>query len=201
MKTVVVFLLMVVIVVTAGAEEFEWQGIQSLACIGGEVPIVEDKLSFRSSVSYFWIPSDGTQLFFSYSGPKWTVKKWTKKDSFWLAPQVGVAGNWTEDGSDAILLSLWSGISLFEGQVSLFVEEETYLNLGQKDYYAYYSLDYSPIGCINIGAHLQQVNKKVSFGPHIGITRGSWHSELRYFAGFQEDNRGHTIRAVTGLSF
>lgn len=201
MKSAVVFLLIVAVVAAAQAKEFEWQGVQTLALIGGEVPVVEDKLSFRSSVSYFWIPGDGTQLFFSYIGPRCTVKKWAKKDSFWLAPQVGVAGNWAEDGSDSVILSLWSGISFLEGKASLFLEGEGYLNPNQKDHYGYGSFNYSPSGFLNVGVHTEQVNGKVSFGPHIGIARGPWHTELRYFAGFQEDNRGQTVRMVTAFSF
>jgi len=202
MKTVVALLLMVIIVAAAQAEEFKWQGIQVVTSIGGEVSIAEDKLLFRSSVSCLRIPNKDTEMSFIYSGPKWIIKKWSKKDSLWLAPQVGVAGNWTEDGSDAVILSLWGRIVLFEGQFSLFVEEETYVNLGQTDYYAYYSADYHGlVGCLNIGAHLQQLNRAVNFGPHIGVTHGAWHSELRYSIGFQESNAGHVVRITTGLSF
>lgn len=201
MKAIVVFLLVMVVIAAAEAKKLEWQGAQALTLIGGEFPIIEQQLSFRSSVSYFWIPSNDTQLFFSYLGPKWTVKKWTAKDSLWLAPQLGVTGNWTEDGSDAVILSLWSGASFFEGQVALFLEGEGYLNSNQQDYYGFYSFEYSPTNYLNVGIHTEQLNELFSFGPHIGISHGGWHSELRYFAGLQKDNYGQTVRIVTALSF
>lgn len=201
MKVVAVFLLVGVIISVVGAEEFEWQGTQVLTLIGGEFPIIQQKLSFRSSISYFWVPSDGTQSFFSYLGPKWNVKRWTAKDSLWLAPQLGVAGNWTEDGSDAVILSLWSGTSFFKGQVALFLEGEGWLNSNQQDYYGFYSFEYTPTNYLNVGVHAEQLNKLISFGPHVGISHGGWHSELRYFAGLQEDNYGQTVRIVTALSF
>jgi len=204
MKAMVAFLLMfmVVMVATVQAKEFEWQDPQVLIPIGGEVPIIEDKFSFRSSISYFRIPSAEVEQFYSYMGPKWTVKKWNKNDSFWLAPQIGVvSGDKMDYGKAALILSLWSRAVFLNGSVAVFAEAEGYLNPSQQAYYGYYCADYIFAGTVNVGVHAEQVDKTVSIGPHIGITHGSWRSELSYLAGFQESNYGHAIRMTTGSSF
>ncbi len=93
-----------------------------------------------------------------------------------------------------------SGLKL-DGRFALFIETEGYLNRSQQIYYGYYCADYNFPDAVNIGFHAEQVDMDVSIGPHIGITRGPWHSELLYFACFQEDNYGHTVRITTGFSF
>jgi len=203
MKAIMVFLIAVVMVSAVEAKEkkFKWQGAQVLIPIAGEVPVIKDKLLVRSSISYIRIPSDGTEQFYSYMGPKWIVGKWTEKDSFWLSPQMGVAGNRTEDGSDALILSLWGRVSCLDGRFALFIETEGYLNSSEQIYYGYYCADYNSPGAVNVGFHAEQIDRNVSIGPHIGITRDPWRSELLYFACFQEDNYGHAVRITTGFSF
>lgn len=179
--------------------EFPWQGAQIQTVINGEAPLslLEGRLSVFGSATHFWVPSGDANFVFTYMGPKLKAADW-----FWVAvPLLGVAANWTEDGGDALIVSLWSGMSFLDGRLTVFLEGERYFNPDQQDLYGYQSVDYAIYGPLNLGVQAEEVNQLATFGPHIGITKGPWHGEVQYHAGVQEDNRGHTVRIFTGLSF
>jgi len=189
-------LMLMVLVQSAKAENFPWKGSQVMFSVGGAVEMIENKLFVRGSGIYFWVPENGLNMFFVYFGPKWQIADW-----IWIAPQVGFAGNWTLNSKDAADFSLWTGLSFFQSRLTVFLEGDAIVNHDQQDYYGYYSIDYNPLSWLNAGIQGEQINKGVMFGPHLGYTNGPLHLEVQYYAGFQQSNKGHTIRFFTRLFF
>jgi hypothetical protein len=178
----------------ARAKGFPWQGAQLQAGIGGAIPVVGDKLSVRASACLFTVPENKFIMAFVYSGPVWSPADW-----IWIAPQIGYAANWMT--TDAGIVSVWIGLSFFEGKLTIFTENEAIFNHRRADYYGFHSVDYNPLAWLNIGAQAEAVNRNVMFGPHVGFSKGPWHMEIQWYAGAQPDNTGHAVRLATFLNF
>lgn len=176
------------------AADFPWNGAQIQAGIGGHVPLRGEGIAFQASGMIFTVPENKMIVFFSYAGPVFAPVEW-----FWIAPQIGYAANWME--TDAGIASVWMGFSFFEGQLTLFTENEAIFNHKRADYYGYHSVDYNPLDWVNLGIQVEAVNRLATFGPHIGFSKGPWHFEVQWHAGVQEENLGHGIRIFTCLNF
>lgn len=179
---------------SALADNFPWNGAELMIKIGVEMPLPNPKFSLNAHAVYFTVPSKDINMYFAYVGVKWKPFNW-----LWLMPMLAYAGNWA--GTDGLDTSLSSCFSLFGGKATLFLEGDVILTHQQIDYYGYYSADYHLFRKINFGFHATQINDGVTFGPHIGITKGNLSIEFQYHVGFQDSNRGETIRAFTALNF
>ena len=195
-KLVIICLIYLILPISASAKHFSWQGAQVQTVAGGGIELIEKTLTLRGSATYFWVPEKGVNMFFTYFGPKWQIADW-----IWVAPLVGLAGNWTLSGKVAADLSLWTGLSFFDSQLTVFLEGEAIVNEDQQDYYGYYSIDYNPLSFFNVGVQGEQVNEGIQFGPHVGFSKGPWHFEVQYYAGLQDVNYGHAVRIFTLLFF
>lgn len=168
-----------------------WSGTEVLVSAQTEVSV------FRASVAYFGVPKAGTDILFSYFGPKLRFGEWG-----WISPQLGVAANW-KNQTDFLDASLWGSASY--KSLSLFLEGDYLMASGQKaDIYSYGSLDFN-WDSYNVGAHIEGVNRIFGYGPQIGVSKAvqewSWHGEVQYYLRPVEGQFSHTVRFVSGLSF
>ncbi|MBI4714115.1 hypothetical protein HY771_02945 [Candidatus Uhrbacteria bacterium] len=184
----IVFVLLVSSVANA-----KWLGTQILTIAGVNDSPVTDTISLRGSAHMFSIPGQDFNLLFGYVGPRFKLTDW-----FWTAPQVGSAANWTPDGGDAFLTSVWNGITL--GDLFIFLEWDVYFYEGGRDYYGYYFLDYN-IGQVTIGPQIEHVNEDTIVGPHVTFyTNGGQFFSTQYYVA-AKDEFAHTVRFVAGLFF
>ena len=183
------------------AEEFPWRWAEIQIRIAGELPVIQDALSLNAHAVYFSVPGNDVHLYFMYVGVKWMVTDW-----FWVKPMLGYVGNWS--GGDSFDISFWTGSSLFGGNITFGSESDILINGEcEVNYYAYYTGDLHLFRVLNIGLQMEQVNMGFMFGPHIGVTKPIANGEIvlageiQYYLGFQDVNRGHTIRTAIGLEF
>jgi hypothetical protein len=178
-------------------DNFPWQGAQVQTSFG--VSESGDILGMRASFTHFWVPSQDLSQFFSYVGPTFTL------GDFWISPQVGIVGNWTEDGRDMFLESLWFSGDFTDDDgwgPTFFLEGDVYTDDFETFYYTYASLDMSFAGSFNLGLHNESVDDAFMFGPHFGLTKDQLHLEVQYYLGYQEDrSKGHTVRLSTSFDF
>lgn len=189
--------LLVFVTTVFAEEEIPWQGAQYQFSLGGSVPLSEFT-DFRGAVVYLTIPSVEVDQWFSYFGPTFSPTKW-----LWLAPQVGAASGWSEDGEDVFLSSIQSGLSFLnekEEGFTAFFEGDVYFFAKAQDYYSFASCDWNLSG-FNLGIHAEGVNELFMYGPHLGFTKGSWHGEVQHFISMEEENQGHAVRFVTAIEF
>lgn len=184
---------------SAYAKNFPWRGAELQMKIGAELPIYQKVLSANAHLAYFSVPTNDVHMYFASMGVKWNLLPW-----FWIKPMLGFAGNW--QGTDAFDLSFWSGSSWFGGLITTLSENDLLISGDGIDYYGYYSVD-CHFGLLNAGVQGEQINDGIMFGPHIGlfkpILRGAivLSSEIQYYLGFQDVNRGHAIRIFLGMDF
>jgi len=181
---------------TAKAEGLKWTGVQINLPISGELDLGKG-VGVRGHVSGFFVPENGTKLGFFYAGPTF-VPIDTENFSLWLSPQLGTYLNWWE-GTDAFGPSLWANVSLLGGKMSVFLEGEVIFAVREENkvFYGYYALDGHPLEWLNFGGQVEQVDKNLIWGPHVGVSKGPLHLELQYYFGVDM----HTIRVVAGLGF
>ena len=185
--------LIVFVLFVSSAANAKWLGTQVITIAGVDNSPITDTVSVRGSAHMFSIPGQDFNLLFGYVGPRFNLTDW-----FWTAPQVGTAANWTPDGGDAFLTSIWNGITL--GDVFIFLEGDVNFYEGKNDYYGYYTLDYN-IGQVSVGAQVEHVNKDTIVGPHVTLASksGPFFSAQYYVAA--ESEFAHTCRYVVGLLF
>lgn len=184
--------------------EFPWQGGQVLTGVGGEVPLVSDRLALTSQAIHFWTRSNHKG--FTYVGPSWVVN-----NQWWIAaPLVGAAINWRDtDGngvgdSDAAIVSLQTGLTFFDRTLTVFLEGEGYFSHDTPQYYGIYMADYCPPlldRAVCAGLNAENVDDNVQFGPHLKMQRGPWQGRVEYYAGAQDEVRGHAVRFVNIIYF
>lgn len=196
---VVLFTFMMAASVSAKADEFAWTGTEILTPVSGEFAF-NDQIGLRGHLTGFFKPAAKVVMAFAYVGPTFTPVS-NEKFGLWISPQLAIPFGWYE-GEDAMGPSVWVNLSFFGGKLAVFLEGEVYVSFQNQlvNYYGYYAVDGCP-GAVNAGIQVEQVDAGVIFGPHIGGTIGPLHLEAQYYLGFQDANRGHTIRLVTGLSF
>lgn len=179
------------------AKELNWGGVSTLTMVSGGVPVVEDKLKISFILTGLWFSQSDSLIVFGDLGVTWKINNF-----FWIQPMVGGAGNWA--GTDAFTASLLAGTAFNDGLFTSFhmivflVMEE-----GVLDIYSFNSLDFNPLSWLNIGGHSESANELAWFGPHIGLTAGSFHGEIRWQAGgdFKSPTLGHEVRFVTSFAF
>jgi len=177
--------------IVATPAQAEWTGAQYNASLGAELPI-SDRVSIQASVHQFDVPKTGASMKFAYVGPKITV---TPK--FWIAPKVGVMNGWMADGSDAALISIWTGAG--RGSFSVFGEIDSYFSPSQPvDIYGFVSTDWNR-GVVNIGIQGETVNTNLIYGPHIGATKEPFHIELQGYVSAEAETLA--VRFVTAVNF
>jgi len=200
-RIVLVLVSLFVFASPAYAEEpsdYPWRGAEIQLKFEGSLEAIPDVLSLNSNLTLYWVPEGDVMQAFVYVGVKWNILPW-----FWVCPMVGFAAN--GPSGDAFDLSLWTGGSLFNGTVTSNSESDLLVNeYGEVDYYGYQSIDIH-LGIINFGVQGEQFNEGYMFGPHIGIFRPLGDlivasTELQYYFGFQDVNRGHNIRLFLGFS-
>lgn len=190
----------------AQAKDFAWQGAQVQTVLGGAHDVIEETLFVYGQGTIFFVPNAKSYMYFAFVGVKWQVVDW-----FWFMPLVGYAGNWTsnpeiDDPQEAVDTALRIGFSFFEGMLEIYLEGEPIFNKDIVDYYGFYSIDYIPVDWFNTGIHVEQINKGIMFGPHIGFSKKPWSIQAQYFIGLQDDkkvaeNNGHALRFFNQVVF
>jgi hypothetical protein len=49
--------------------------------------------------------------------------------------------------------------------------------------------------------HVEQADKDVDYGPHVGLSTGPFNTELQYYLDLEEGNVNQAVRLVMALSF
>jgi len=185
--------------VTSVVSAKTWKGTQVLTVIAADNVEVNDWLALRGSAHLFWIPGDGTMQYFGYVGPRFNVNDW-----FWTSPQIGVAGNWSPDGTDAFLASIWNGFTFLNGDLFMLAEGDVFIYDGQIDYYGYYFLDYSQevkVGRLAIGPQIEHVNTDFIGGVHGTLyTKSGPFFSVQYYLALKGELE-QTLRFVLGLFY
>lgn len=175
----------------------KWTGSQLLiigAADNVKLDPTDDTWAMRSSVHLFWQPQTDTMLWFGYIGPRFNIASW-----IWMSPQIGVAGNWTPDGGDAFLASLWTG---FTPHPNIFILCEADFNIYDEgfDYYGFYFAEWN-FGKVALGPTFEQVNKDLILGPHLTLyTDVGPFISAQYWVAAKSDF-DHMARFVVGLFF
>lgn len=160
-------------------------------------PIEMAIFGVRGHASYFSIPSAQVHQGFVYFGPFWLITPY-----FWVSPHVGAVAGWGPELDDGFLASLWLNFE-FSGEdhvLAVFAESDIYVFDDYQDYYSFASIDWKTFD-FNLGLHTEGVNELFTIGPHFGFTILPFKFEAQYHIGFQEDNKGQSVRIITSLMF
>lgn len=176
----------------------KWNGSQLLivgAADNVKLDKDDDTFALRSSVHWFWQPQSDTMLWFGYIGPRFNIADW-----IWTSPQIGVAGNWTPNGGDAFLMSLWTGLTPLKN-IFILIESDVYVyEDGGLDYYGFYFAEWN-FGKVALGPTFEQVNKDLILGPHVTLyTDVGPFISAQYWVAAKKDFE-HMARFVVGLFF
>jgi len=149
--------------------------------------LVPKKLDLKISGIYLTIPDAKVHNGFVYAGVEIPIG-----DHFWIGPRFGVALNW--GGHFPTILSLSMGASLFKGKLALLAIGDGYVSEDIQDFYGYYEAGIKLVSWMTFGVQAEQMNKAVTFGPHLLFHYKTITVGLQYFFGFQEECEGHAVR-------
>ncbi|MEA3272311.1 MAG: hypothetical protein U9P90_01425 [Patescibacteria group bacterium] len=180
-------------VANAEEREYDWHGPEIDLYFNFSFPIEENSL-FLLSLEGFGVCDTGYVVSFARFGVSQRFAEW-----YTISALIGMAGNMPIDRT-SFMIGFSNNFSFASGDFTLLINPNALVAHDVLMYFGVYALDFHWNG-VNMGMRAEQVNTGITFGPRVGYTVSVWHFEVQYHMGVQEENYGHTVRFVYGLSF